>query len=419
MKSERRHELQTNYLADWLTHKIEAIRPYLNMILIAVALVVLAAVVGAFVTGEQSTRAAVAWTDYFSAAAQSNPDRLRTVAEAHPGTLPGLWALQNEADLELARGIRALYTNRDEAKEAFERAQKLYQQVADANPSETLLKYGAWFGLAQTYECSNKLSEARDEYKKIIAASPQSSVGKEADKRLKQLDDQDNLAWLKWFASQKPRPATGTPGGLPSGLELPSDLGALPDRPDLTFPGGISGGTTVAPPATPAPTTPDTAPAPASSPAPANAAPASPAPPPTEPAPAAPASPAPAPTEPAPASPAPAAPAPAPPASPAPAPTEPAPAPAPAPASPAPAAPAPAAPASPTPAPTEPAPAPAPAPASPAPAAPAPAAPASPTPAPTEPAPASPAPAAPAPAAPASPAPAPTEPAPASPAPAP
>jgi hypothetical protein len=75
MKSERRHELQTNYLADWLTHKIETIRPYLNMILIAVALVALAAIVGAFVTGEQSTRAAVAWTDYFSAAAQSNPAR--------------------------------------------------------------------------------------------------------------------------------------------------------------------------------------------------------------------------------------------------------------------------------------------------------------------------------------------------------
>ena len=45
MKTERRHELQTNILADWLGHKTEAIRPYFKLILGGIAAVLIVAIV--------------------------------------------------------------------------------------------------------------------------------------------------------------------------------------------------------------------------------------------------------------------------------------------------------------------------------------------------------------------------------------
>jgi hypothetical protein len=248
MKTERRHELQTNILADWLGHKTEAIRPYFKLILGGIAAVLIVAIVATVISNQQLERSSQGWADYFAASTGDSTDRLRTVAEEHAGTLPAVWATLREADLELARGIRALYTSRGESTEAIGTARRLYSRVAAGAAGLPDLRQAAQFGTAQAFEAEGEVDKAKDYYQQAIALARDSSIGKQAQLRLDRLSDKDAAQWLAWFARQTPQPRTspggfpgggfpgGFPGGADDGLDLPRDLSEIPGRPDLSLP---------------------------------------------------------------------------------------------------------------------------------------------------------------------------------------
>ncbi len=108
MKTERRHELQENELANWLGEKIRKFQPYGRTVL---GVLVLAAV-GLLVTGylrsrnEQAKRAG--WSAFFGAMTVADPVALEEVAEAFPDTTAAAWALQRSADLRLDQALRAV-----------------------------------------------------------------------------------------------------------------------------------------------------------------------------------------------------------------------------------------------------------------------------------------------------------------------
>ncbi len=250
MKTERRHELQTNVLADWLGHKTEAILPYSKLIVGGAAVALIIAMVAVFISNEQFEQSARGWADYFAAASGDSPDRLRSVAEDHAGTLPGLWAMQREADLELARGIRALYTNRGEATEALAAARKLYELVDKGALGQPDLRQAALFGLAQAYEAEGDVEKAKDNFDRAAKAASESALAKQAKARLERLEQDDVSEFLAWFDRQTPQPRAadggfpgggfpggGFPGGGDAGgLDLPRDLTELPGRPDVSVP---------------------------------------------------------------------------------------------------------------------------------------------------------------------------------------
>ncbi len=270
MKTERRHELQTNVLADWIGHKTDAIRPYTKLIVGGVGAVFIVAIAATFISNQQFEQSARGWADYFAASSGDSTDRLRSVAEDHAGTLPALWAMQREADLELARGIRALYTNRGESTDALAAARKLYGLVEAGATGQPMLKQAAQFGSAQAFEAEGDLDKAKDWYQKAIAAAKDSSLGKQAEVRLETLQDAEAAEFLTWFSRQTPQPRAPEgqfPGGFPGGgddvggLNLPRDLTELPGRPDVTVPDSqVQPGDR----ASALPTTPKAAPAPES-----------------------------------------------------------------------------------------------------------------------------------------------------------
>ena len=82
MKTERRHELETNQLADSLGHWADAIRPYANSILVGIlALVVAAAVYRA--QRRTAAETAAAWDEYFAAIIVLRPAQI-----GRPGRSP-------------------------------------------------------------------------------------------------------------------------------------------------------------------------------------------------------------------------------------------------------------------------------------------------------------------------------------------
>jgi hypothetical protein len=247
MKTERRHELQTNVLADWLGHKTEAIRPYTKLILGGIGAVFVVAIAVTVITKQQSERSSRGWADYFAAATADpvRPDDLSLVAFDHAGTLPAVWATLKQADLELASGIRALYTFRDEATKSLEKARKLYAAVEAGAAGQPELKQAAQFGAAQAFEAEGNIDKAKEYYQLAIASEKDSSIGKQAQVRLELLDD-DATEWLTWFAQATPQPRTpaggfpgfpGFPGVFPGDdVNVPRDLTEIPGRPELSIP---------------------------------------------------------------------------------------------------------------------------------------------------------------------------------------
>ncbi|OYV84702.1 MAG: hypothetical protein B7Z73_14930, partial [Planctomycetia bacterium 21-64-5] len=125
MKTERRHELATNVLADWLGEKIKALKPYSA----AVSASVLAVTVVAFALvlwyQKREATANHAWEEYFSALEQPDPnktfERLEEVADNYQADSPaGQWSRLSLADTQLAKGVDDLFKDRAAARKALE-----------------------------------------------------------------------------------------------------------------------------------------------------------------------------------------------------------------------------------------------------------------------------------------------------------
>jgi hypothetical protein len=244
MKSKRRHELQTNDLADRLGQFIEKARPYTTMILLLVvgAAVILAA--GYYLTSSRTRKQGLAWR-YFMAAGtdpqRDISDQLAEVADEYQGTAAGLWASQTAGDLELSRGVRLLFTDRALADTSLTQARSYFQEVAehsDINSYPMLLRR-ARFGLAQTHETLGDLDKAKACYQLVIDEAEDDAIGAAASDRLKQLESPDAGEFYAWFGEQKPVPPAATSGGSssPLGDLLDSPAAGLSDLPD--GPGGF------------------------------------------------------------------------------------------------------------------------------------------------------------------------------------
>lgn len=232
MKTERRHELATNVLADWLGEKIEALKPYSAAVSVTALLVVAIIFAGIVLYQKRSASTAEAWSQYFSAIEGQSPDeasdKLEAVVLDHPGSPAGMWSRLSLADGHLSNGVEDLFKDRAAARNALDQARDEYQTVLDEAPRESLLAERATFGLAETYESQNELEPARKHYRALLEHWPKGAFSGLAKTRLDDLERNSTKDFYDWFAKQsthtKPKPL-GQPGEKP-----PFDLGNLPDE---------------------------------------------------------------------------------------------------------------------------------------------------------------------------------------------
>jgi hypothetical protein len=126
MKTQRRHELQTNELADYLGTHLQRIQPYSTHLMVGViALAVLLAGSVYYITKQRAKRG-ISWTDYFDAIGARDARSLEEVGKLHNGTKAALWAQQSAGDIKLATGAGSLYSDRKEAEKSLKDAEKLY-----------------------------------------------------------------------------------------------------------------------------------------------------------------------------------------------------------------------------------------------------------------------------------------------------
>jgi hypothetical protein len=236
MKSDRRHELQTNELADWLGDRLEALKPQAAAITVGL-IVLLAVVLGTiWYLGGEDAAAARNWSDYFGAFNKREPaEELEKLAAAKAGTTASLWAMQAVGDMSLSQGAALLFSDRAEAQKRLEKAKTAFQQV-EAATSDQMLKDRARIGLAKVHESLCQPAEAVKYYEMVAKSQGDSAIGKAAEDDARRMKDQRQVELLAWFAQQtpkKPAPLPGMGGAIPG---LPD----LPAHPDIGAPGGLS-----------------------------------------------------------------------------------------------------------------------------------------------------------------------------------
>lgn len=250
MKAERRHELKHNELADWLAERLDTARPHLLGVALGIGILLLLVLGSAWYFGGEKAASATAWSQYFSAFDDREPQKsLSNVAAAHSGSKAAWWALLSLGDLNLGDGAALLYSDRAEAKRLLDKAAEAFKQVEAAD--EPILRARARLGLAKVYESLCQPDDARKYYEMVAESDKDSAIGKAAAADAKRMKDAREVAFLDWFVKQtpkKPAPLPGVGGGVPG---LPS---SLPDRPDISPPTGIGlGDIGSANPAAPAP----------------------------------------------------------------------------------------------------------------------------------------------------------------------
>ncbi|MBN2474017.1 MAG: hypothetical protein JXB62_05385 [Pirellulales bacterium] len=235
MKSERRHELEQNQLADWLAKKIEAVKPYQNAILGVLLLVLVAVVWYSWSSRQAAVRTTESWDQFFAAMnvamnlQNPAPEALEDLAEEYAGESVGFWAATVAGDVRMAIGCSALFKNKPTANENLRQAAEHYRSVLDGSQSPTLLER-ANYGLARTLEAQGSLGKAVEHYQAVVSRWPDGAYAVAASRRLDDLEKASTKEFYDDFAKFDPTPRYSAEPGQP-GERLPFDLESLPEGP--------------------------------------------------------------------------------------------------------------------------------------------------------------------------------------------
>ncbi len=183
MKSERRHELQHNELAEWLFKTGEQVKPYQNLLVTAAVVIVVAIVGYSWWARHNTTRSNQAWTELSRAMDAGSPDMLGAVAEEYPDTVVGQTAEALLGDIRLFAACNQRFVSLTIAQRELKSAQECYSKILDKNLSEAL-RERATFGMARVRETEGKLDAAKRLYSDIVAQWPDGAYTGAAQRRL-------------------------------------------------------------------------------------------------------------------------------------------------------------------------------------------------------------------------------------------
>lgn len=226
MKSERRHDLQSNELATTLGAGIDKVQPFVQYIVGGVIIAAVLAVGWGVYTNFARKSAAAAWTEYYFTLNTGDAESFKAIANDHPGSAAAIWAEQTAGDEYLADGIDALYRDRGQGLELLKKAVACYEAV-NSKAQQPELRTRAVLGLAQAHESLGEIDKAKSLYQQVIAAGLQPAITTMATNRLAFLNSQLGKDFYTWFGKLKPSPA------LPP--KMPGDLNVPPTSPNLKF----------------------------------------------------------------------------------------------------------------------------------------------------------------------------------------
>ncbi|MBN1853646.1 MAG: hypothetical protein JW829_13020 [Pirellulales bacterium] len=229
MKTERRHELHTNYLASHLAIWIEKIKPYTTAIILAVGILIIAALIIGYWSNTKSQKEQAAW-DQFTYAMTSDPlqvEGLDLQAQEHAGTTMETWSTLTWADHQLYTASAMYLRDRNGSKQIIHKIRDIYAALIEEADSEEI-RDRAQLGLARAYEMSNDLDQAQKAYQQV-----RGKMAGIAKARLEELNRPEVAETIRWLAS-----AEAIVPAAPEGPGTPGQRPIFGTEYDLTPPGG-------------------------------------------------------------------------------------------------------------------------------------------------------------------------------------
>jgi hypothetical protein len=167
MKTERRHDLETNSLAIKLANWIESIKPYTNTLLGVAAALVAVTAISSMMNSRSAATEESAWAAYAEAKNSSDPElenlRKLTESEEFAGTRMQEWAHLTWADRQVLVASRIYLRDRGAAKDRLRGARGIYETFA-AGARDEQIRDRSHFGLGRVFEMLNRVDEAQREY---------------------------------------------------------------------------------------------------------------------------------------------------------------------------------------------------------------------------------------------------------------
>ncbi len=244
MKSEERHKLQKNELADWLGQTIERVKPYATVGLIGLAAVVVLWAGWLLWQSWQARASAAASRQLYAALSKGDAGALDDLAEQYSGTPVADLAAVAAGDMYLQEGCDELFRSKSIAIQQLRKALEHYRQVQQV-ATEPLTLARATYGLARAYEAlaatregQGQLDRALEAYQEVLTRWPQSPYAIEAKQRVAALKLPQTKAFYDKLVQYEPQTQSGpaAPGGAGT---VPFDLESLPEP--APSPGSDSG----------------------------------------------------------------------------------------------------------------------------------------------------------------------------------
>ncbi len=239
MKSERRHELEKNELADWLTGVLKQIKPYQNLIAGTLIFALVVLLVYTWSVRHSAARTAQGWTEFNEAfALGTSGANFEEIVEQYPNSDLGNWAAVLAGDAYLTSGSQALFVNKADAFRDLNRAADHYTNVLEKS-RQSMIRQRATFGLARALEsmAQNKkdVEAAAEQYEKVFTNWPNGAFAETAEQRFENLSRDSAAKVYERFADYEPKPALDDEPGVPG--ERPAfDPDALPDDAPAVMP---------------------------------------------------------------------------------------------------------------------------------------------------------------------------------------
>jgi predicted negative regulator of RcsB-dependent stress response len=242
MKTERRHELETNVLATSLAHGAERVKPYGRGVLAAIIAALFIVLAWWYISVQNTSQSAVAWDEYLQAVSTGTRDEqlLEDIAQQNAGSTVANMARLTLADWKLDAGTNRLLTDRAAATEQLREASETFRALQSVN--DPSIQERAGYGLARTYEAMGELDKARTAYTELAEKFPEGPFVAAAKSRAAKLEEHGTKDFYDWLAKYEPPAAMsgepGTPGARPDFLKEP-DAGSLKVPSSLSDPAAL------------------------------------------------------------------------------------------------------------------------------------------------------------------------------------
>ena len=210
MKKERRHELHTNALADWLGNVAEQATPYRNTILGVTLLVAGGILVAAVWYNHSAATAAEAWEAMRPPLFTPSEQDLRRVTTEYPSSPAAVWARVIMGDDLLLMGANRLFESKSMAQEAITQALTSYKEAYDATDAP-LVRQRVLFGMGRAQEALGRLDDAAHSYEELNKNWPEGMFHYAAADRLKDLQRNQTKWFYDQFAAYNPKPPAAKP----------------------------------------------------------------------------------------------------------------------------------------------------------------------------------------------------------------